>query len=142
MTRMETLTRMGVLPSVEECRVFLRVVNQGRVAAGLEPLEVLDFDGAQPLSTDNCLSARNVFHELGYDVSVAGLTPRMADQSNVTVNVDALMAMGCPRIEMDGYVALPESVLCITRVFDAVWVSSVWRGELRDRMVEAGVVAP
>jgi hypothetical protein len=48
------------LPTVEQAREFLRLVNVGRVAGGLEPLELLDFDGAEPEAPCGCLSATNL----------------------------------------------------------------------------------
>ena len=59
------------LPTVDEARTFLSVVNRGRKAIGLEPLKFIDFDNASPCSYSNCLSARNLFYPA--DLNVGGL---------------------------------------------------------------------
>lgn len=114
---------MTALPSIEQCREFLATINRGRVAIGLDPLEVLDFDGAVCDHPQNCLSARNLFC-VGRKAFVS---------TGVVENADPRLC-----VVLDGGRQIPESILAVTRPFD----SGVAIPALRARMVEAGVVAP
>lgn len=126
------------LPTIEQCQTFLATINRGRVAIGLEPLDVLDFDGAVPDSTFNCLSARNLF----------ALSPDYPD----TIVKPSYVHDADPRLSvvLDGGEGLPESITAVTAPFDAcsdgfgpgVRPNEADLAALRARMVETGVVAP
>lgn len=129
---------MTALPSIEQCREFLATINRGRVAIGIDPLDVLDFDGAVPDSTFNCLSARNLF----------ALSPDYPDtivKSSYVHDTDPRLC-----VVLDGGEGLPESVTAVTAPFDAcsdgfgpgVRTNKEDLAALRRVMVEAGVVAP
>lgn len=128
---------MSDLPTIEQCREFLRTINRGRVAIGLDPLVVLDFDGAVPDSDRNCLSARNLF----------ALSPK-----HDTWVMPVYVKRPDPRLlcVLDDGSDLPESITAVTRHFDAcagefgpgVRTDAQALAALRSRMVEAGVVAP
>lgn len=127
---------MTDLPSIEQCQTFLATINRGRVAIGLEPLDVLDFDGAVPDSVSNCLSARNLF-TLSEDYE-SSVMPLYVD------NPDPRLC-----VVLDGGDEIPESIKAVTAPFDACsdgYGSDDFDREalaaLRSRMVEAGVVAP
>jgi hypothetical protein len=120
------------LPTVEEAREFLRLVNVGREAAGLTPLERLDFDGATPDEPCNCLSARNLFCAMdpkawvfsrGWDGSGFVVSARMPKMAS---------AIGAERLTI-GW-SIPDAILRVTDPFDARIPG------LRERLEEAGVV--
>jgi hypothetical protein len=113
------------LPSVQECRAFLDAINAERATGGLEPLQTLDFDGAEPDSLSNCLSARNCYTPLGY-----------------SVGSDAVYGLGLrsPRES-----PIPVEILRVTDVFDGTAYCTEGATvlvSLRARLVEAGVVKP
>lgn len=113
------------LPSVEECRAFLDAINAERATGGLEPLKTLDFDGAEPGSLGDCLSARNCYMPLGYSVG--------------TETAHAL-AFRSPRER-----PIPAEILRVTEVFDSAAYcaeGATVLAALRARLVEAGVVKP
>lgn len=126
---------MPQLPSVEECQTFLATINKGREAIGLDTLEALDFDKAQPDSLSNCLSARNLFAEAGYRVGMDYVEPDRADCDPL-----ALTALG---MDLKRRSVIPEAILAVTRYFDACGTGheGAELPTLRERMVEAGVVA-
>ncbi len=123
------------LPSIEECQTFLATINRGRVAIGLDPLDVLDFDGATPDDASNCLSALNLF-----SLSPGYFSPVMPSHVE---NADPRLC-----VVLDGGRRLPESITAVTGPFDACsytgepGTSRQALAALRKVMVEAGVVAP
>lgn len=117
------------LPTVEECREFLRLVNVGREACGLDALEVLDFDDATPSKPTNCLSARNLF------VVPHGNRGFHVFDRFVRTRREIVEALSMPRAG-NGQHELPAAIYKVTDPFDAKTPC------LRERMVEAGVVAP
>lgn len=119
------------LPTIAECVEFLRRINAGRAAVDLEPLELLDFDGAQPGSTVNCLAACNLFYEAGYTMGGVFVLPTMRFEPR---RREVMKAVGAPEIEADGTASLPAAILVVTHPFDFELPG------LRERMVEAGVV--
>ncbi len=119
------------LPTIKQAREARRLINRGRKAMGLPALRYLDFDNAQPGNAYNCLSARNVFVEAGYEVMptfvrTCTFRPAMPARSSV------LSAMGMPVPEGD----IPDAIIAVTKAFDAEVEG------LRERLVEAGVVKP
>jgi hypothetical protein len=120
------------LPTIEECQEFLKVINRGRVAIDLEPLEYLDFDNAEPSSSCRCLSATNLFYHAGYRVYSNSISP-------LSPNSDSRVC-----VVTDGYF-LPEKILSVTDCFDDcadMFFLKENLALLRHRMVAAGVVAP
>lgn len=117
------------LPTVEECREFLDKINHGRALIDLPPLDVLDFDGAEPEHTGNCLSARHLFAPAGYDVlpDTIEAHDHLSDR-----RVRAILDSG----------QIPAEITAVTAPFDQIKHGPVDRDALRARMVEAGVVAP
>jgi hypothetical protein len=95
----------------------------------------LDFDNADGGSTSNCLSARNLI----IPISEEGLVDSWSfDLGDVDVESKRLLAeaIGTPYEDDDDYIDIPDSIRQVTELFD-------WEVEgLRERMVEAGVVAP
>lgn len=108
------------LPTVEECHALLDSINAERATGGLEPLQMLDFDGAMPGRPSNCLSARNCYVPLGYNY------------------VGTTFVSGGER----GPRPIPNAILRVTDVFDSCCVDPTWSEALRARLVEAGVVKP
>src|SRR4051794_21436125 len=86
------------LPTVEECRAFLDAINAERATGGMEPLQTLDFDGAEPGKPRNCLSARNCYWPLGYEVGTKTACSRKGSYQQRPV---------------------PAEILRVTDVFDA-----------------------
>jgi hypothetical protein len=128
------------LPTVEQAREFLRLVNVGRVAGGLEPLELLDFDGAEPEAPCGCLSATNLVCALDDFASVGTIYfLGLRDSGRREAFAAAMGAMGA-NVEMTSessdYWVIPAGILAVTDPFDARVDG------LRERLVEAGVVAP
>lgn len=127
---------MPDLPSVEEAREFLEVINRGREAAGLEPLKYLEFDEARPGLGNSCLSATNLFlHVEDYGNMSGGPvgTTYVVTSDEVAQAIGATDRYGefeIPEFE------IPEAILKVTDPFD-----NEAKG-LRERLVEAGVVAP
>lgn len=117
------------LPTVEECREFLRLVNVGRVASGRNALEVLNFDDASPESPIYCLSATNLFVVNGHG-RVGGVA------ANTTPEVVEALGMKRSTRETEPGFFIPAEILKVTDPFDARTPG------LRERLVEAGVVAP
>lgn len=129
------LTKVTTLPTVEEAREFLRLVNKGRTAIGLEPLAKLDYDRAQPGVSTNCLSARNLFAPAGILVfhDVVDLPERENERTRA---VSLLGAIGSALLlDTDG-ATIPDAIRRVTDPFDDRAPG------LRDRLVAAGVVAP
>jgi homogentisate 1,2-dioxygenase len=129
---------MSDLPTIEQCQAFLATINRGRVAIGLDPLDVLDFHGAVPDSNCNCLSARNLFT----------LSADYPDATVMPVHVNDADPRLC--VVLDYCAGLPESITAVTAEFDAcadgfgpgVRTDKDRLRALRTRMVAAGVVAP
>lgn len=123
------------LPTVEECRTFLEVVNRGRVAGGLEPLEYLDFDDARPNQPNNCLSARNLFYPLG--IMVFTFDVHLMNEERVETFNRVTEAIGVPEYDVatkSDMAHLPPEIKVVTDAFDN------YSEGLHDRLVEAGVV--
>lgn len=133
------LEDMPELPTAEQCVTFHRVINEGRVAVGLEPLRYLEFDEAVLADPHCCLSATNLFAEAGYDVLAGSILARhtRARKEVMTIAPEEI---------------LPVQILKVTDYFDSVadehsehltsFECSQRLTRLRERMVEAGVVAP
>lgn len=114
---------MTTLPSIQECHEFFEALNAERVDLGLAPIEELDYDSAEPRSTDNCLSARNCYAPGGYWVG----------NQNAWVLAD----------ETDEHRRIPAAILRVTDYFDECDdPSSDGLSTLRARLVEAGIVRP
>ena len=116
------------------------------MAAGLEPLEKLNFDDAEPLTGDNCLSAANLFTPAGcwcVGTTVVSLerSDYLSNENGQEVSVSefakALNAKVVRR-EFD----IPKDILRVTDVFDAACDTPSLLTKLRQRMVDAGVVRP
>jgi hypothetical protein len=112
------------LPTLDECRQFLETINAGRVAAGLEPVEKLEYDECHPGSADSCLSAYHLFSAQPKSHAIGSSTVLC---SPVT---EPELAAGVR--QRDG--AIPDAILKVTLAFDRETPG------LRDRLVEAGVV--
>ena len=126
-----------MLPSIEQAQEFLRLVNVGRQAMDLEPLEYLDFDGAKPGAPMRCLSATNLFASAGYMVGAEAV--RGAVGYDQTVRVEVPRAIGCKKYQSadeNPMWNLPAGIRVVTDPFDEE------EPGLRERLVEAGVVAP
>jgi hypothetical protein len=117
------------LPTVEQCRTFLDLVNRGREACGLEPLEKLDFDDATPGDVNNCLSARNLFKPAKARY-VGTSTVDLDSPFNPLIGALSLAPMTASQIVY----RIPAEILAVTDAFDNVVMG------LRKRLVEAGVV--
>jgi len=129
------------IPTIEQAQEFKRIIDTGRAAAGLPPLEFLEYDKAISNSATACLSATNLFNEIGCDVGSVTVDFNRAGQS-YSKREAALKAIGsAPITKMDGSPRedrweIPKAILIVTNPFDANL------GGLRTRLVEAGVVAP
>jgi hypothetical protein len=117
------------LPTIEECQEFHRLINAGRVAAGLEPLDKLEFDACVPCSSTECLSATNLFTpvEIRVDVDYLCVTGDGGDTQRAV-----LAAVGCTTVS--DYPTIPDAILAVTDPFDRKVPG------LRQRLEEAGVV--
>jgi hypothetical protein len=123
---------MDDLPTIEQCQAFRDKINEGRALIDLAPLEYIDFDGANPGATHNCLSARNLYSLAGFEVGTQTLCcpdPDRKPDKRVT------------KLNSSPYL-IPEEILTVTDYFDACWRGSDDLNKLRNRMVEAGVVKP
>jgi hypothetical protein len=130
------------MPTIEECKEFKRLVDVGRAAAGLEPIEFLAFNAAIPCSNTNCLSATNLFSPAR--MSVGSLTVRAVKKeleafrtppfvsSSQQALVDAIGATD----KRTGEWYLPEAIRRVTDPFDSML------DDLRERLIEAEVVDP
>lgn len=124
------------LPTVEECREFLAVINRGRAVLGAEPLEHLDFDASDPADGTNCLSAHHLF----------ALIDAYVGSSTVRTNLDqALPLAEALEAEVNEWneLVIPHSIRVVTDPFDKIEYNDDddLRVALRDRLVEAGCVA-
>lgn len=123
------MTTFTDLPTVEEAREFLRVINAGRVAIGAEPLAKLDFDGAEPNEGHACLSATNLFSLIGEHAgsqTVENLPPQLAQAIGAERYAGATAG--------DSEFVIPDEIRVVTDPFDMKVEG------LRERLVEAGVV--
>ncbi len=119
------------LPTIKQAREARRLINRGRKAMGLPALRYLDFDNAESGSPYNCLSARNVFAEAGYEVRPTFVRPlSLMHRTSKQARPSVLSAMGMP----EGNIS--DAILAVTEAFDAEVEG------LRERLVEAGVVKP
>lgn len=138
---MDDVTEEDNLPTVKECREFLAVINRGRVMIDLPELEFLEFDTAEPGSPDACLSAMNLFSHAYVRVMDYYVT---ADDVRADDRIRPLLAS-----HANGW-GIPPVIQCVTDAFDSCrtynWPEAKMLPErlhaLRERMVEAGVVAP
>ena len=128
------------LPSVKQCQEFLRIINRGRKAVGLERIDVLHFDECEPASPFNCLSAAHLFEPAGFRTSERVVSPR-GDANRVLVTALDMPATTDSSVDPAGF-AIPREIKVVTDVFDAADDDNDLLAALRDRMVEAGVVAP
>lgn len=130
------------LPTVEECREFKRLVNAGRVAGGLEPLEFLEFDEASPGEAASCLSATNLFCATSPDAKVWSELVENVEQP-VLEAIGSEWGEGLGRAGFYGKGwRIPSGILKVTDPFDALAYRPAMAPALRERLVEAGVVAP
>lgn len=129
------------LPSVEEVLEFRDVINRGRVAMGLEPLEQFNYDACRPGSTTDCLSAAHLFQPAGYVVGSTTIYPEYSGKPD-NAHAEIIDAIGAEAFtDKSNQYVIPEAIRRVTDPFDAsdeedteLWVA------LRRRMVEAGVV--
>lgn len=121
-----------MIPTIEQCKQFKRLVDKGRAATGQEPIEFLEFDKCKPDCSDNCLSANNLFHDAGYSVGNTEFSSGNTNEGHDELP-KALEAEG--GLYFCDYI-IPEAIKVVTDPFD--------KNEpgLRERLVEAGVVAP
>lgn len=129
------------LPTIKEAQEFLRLVNVGRVAGEMEPLDYLDFDGAEPGDTHGCLSHVNLFGPAGFVVYSNFVKANMGVADERVVKA---LNMGPGR-------KIPAGIKAVTDPFDSclrddhdeddVRFNEDALAALRERLVEAGVVA-
>lgn len=130
------MTESANLPTVEECVEFKRLVDVGRAAAGLEPIDVLEFDDAMPMSPFGCLSARNLFCAVEWNCDDPDT---WGDAGGTTFRAPAaiIAALDAQPTDYDPLrFVIPDAILAVTDPFDYEVEG------LRARLVEAGVVAP
>jgi hypothetical protein len=124
------------LPTIEECQAFLKTVNVVLAAFGLPALDKLDFDNAEPMEPTNCLSARNLIKPISPE-GKAGST-----EFEVSPEIGKQLAEGIGTWIVDDsnddyhLVDIPDAILRVTDPFDQKIPG------LRERLVEAGIVAP
>jgi hypothetical protein len=130
------------LPTVEQAQEFLALVNKGRTAAGLEPLEKLDFDGAEPMIPTGCLSALNLFRPIGVqgvwkrDLSVEARNAYRAEGPLKAIGCELSPGHSLPATGFGAvsYWSIPDAILAVTNPFDSE------EPGLRERLEDAGVV--
>jgi hypothetical protein len=124
------------LPTIEEAQEFLRLINIGRQAIGLEEIDKLEFDESIPGSMDNCLSARHLIYPAGGVVGPDCASLR--GDANASTFRRVLNAFGMKPRESNDHlyfpIPLPDAILKVTDPFDSRVPG------LRERLVEAGVV--
>ena len=148
------------LPSIEECRAFHAKINEGRVLIGLEPLDALEFDTAEPGDDQRCLSATNLFAEAGYLVGAKYVYPLRDEEDDEAGDpkhaVEGILVEGRPQPDYGESHGgqIPPEIKTVTDCFDRLVVLTYEAGAiydesyqdaraaLRARLVEAGVVAP
>lgn len=119
----------------EDIRAFVEKVNEGRAAFGLSALVEIDFDGSDPGSTSNCLSARHLLGPVlkGQDEptdvgsstegSVSSTLFHVTDEDKARRLATALGVEPYrePVAFADStrwYIPIPEEIQDVTRVFD------------------------
>lgn len=130
-----------MLPTVEECQEFKRLIDAGRAAADLKPIEFLNFDGAEANNPQACLSATNLFAEVELEVFSDYVEPGYHQRFDGPRQIfeDVIEAIGGTDNTCEDNRAeygLPEAILKVTNPFDQKVHN------LRERLVEAGVVSP
>jgi hypothetical protein len=111
-------------------------INRGRAAIGLDPIEKLEFDECD-VTNSNCLSARHLFAADDDNARVWSDTVRADERIAEALGMEVI---GRRNAANGQEYAIPEEILRVTAVFDALGRSEDDRQKLRDRMVEAGVV--
>lgn len=134
------------LPTIDECQEFLRTINRGREAIGMDALETLDFDGCEPGNPRACLSATNLFVHVSFSVGCIHVHAEDPGYERAQDKLIAALAMppaGCG----DRLFKIPREIVRVTEIFDESSNYDGYYGErqelydaLRARMVEAGVV--
>lgn len=109
---------MTNLPTVEEVRAFFAELNRERVRLGLDEIDTLDFDDAEPDSLYNCLSARNCYVVADTAAQVFAETVRIEKRTR----------------------EIPEDILRVTDYFDYCDCAPDNLESLREVFVEAGIV--
>lgn len=104
--------------SAEDAQQFLVRVNQAREAFGLEPVDKIDYADADPGSTHNCLSARNVLQPILDTPNVSVSVNTMNLEADDTAEKLAT-AWGADR-RLGAEVRIPEDVLKVTDAFDSL----------------------
>lgn len=130
-------TDYAPLPTIAEAQAAHSLINQGRTAIGLDPVEFLEYDAATPYYGANCLSARNVFTAAGFHVGTEDVYPRPNTQHKKQELIDAGL--------IDGEHTIAAAIRKLTDPFDNIANaedSEAASAALRERLVEAGVVAP
>lgn len=127
------------LPTVDECREFLALINKGREALGLERLEKIPvdvYDGCDPNNGDYCLSATTLFGKAGFfvayetlDVKYGNRRPHRRPQENALIEA---LDLKWPSYS-DGYI-IPAAIKRVTDPFDERL------NGLRERLIEAEVI--
>jgi|SRR3954454_20739037 hypothetical protein len=133
------------LPTDDEAREFLRLINVGREAIGLDALDTLDYGACEPGDLNNCLSARHLFRPAGYETLAVVIREHARHYSNPAV-VDALNMP--PNTDPDTYNArgqygwvIPDGIKKVTDLFDASAEDNELYAALRDRLEDAGIVS-
>lgn len=129
------------LPTIEQAQEFLRVINVGREAIDLEPLEKLEFARCEPAAPFTCLSATNLFADADLFTGEFHAMSPLYGEATLSHNALAVArAYGKP-IEQLGYphnrlgFEIPEAIRVVTDPFDTEVDG------LEDRLREAGVIA-
>lgn len=133
-----------MLPTIEQAQAALALMNKGREAIGMQPVEYLDFDAAVPNTSGYCLSAKTVFGPAGFSVLTDTV---IASRPQVQYGIVEAMGLTQPPDAEDDEreYRIPETILAVTDPFDRLscrdgddYQSA--RSALRERLVEAGVV--
>lgn len=124
---------MHKLPTIEEAQEFLRVINRGRIAIDLEPLDKLNWADAVPDAPYACLSATNLFSHADLSVfSTHVMNGPHDDLSSLHLTLaHAISAdVNAHRQEIE----IPDEIRVVTDPFD-----KRVKG-LEERLREAGVI--
>ena len=128
---------LNVLPTIEEAREFLRVVNVARKHLGWAKLQHIDFDTAEPGRPCGCLSYHALIAPI--DGKVLSDCFWLSDSDDATRIATAL---GVELRPGRHDVKIPMSIRNVTDRFDQLASDrcSFSAAELRQRLVDAGVV--
>jgi len=130
-----TCEPIETLPTPDEAKEFLRLINVGREAIGLDKLEKLDFDACEPDDPENCLSAHHLFAHAGFSVGSVDLYLYLSrDPEKAEAVADALSLVPFDNESGEHYYYIPAAIRRVTDPFDSRHPG------LRDRLEEAGVV--